>query len=381
MKKLFQAVCAFSAVVVAASVVTPFSVLAIDPSQTVQLTADQFAAMLGDTITGQYLGTDNQYHAITGTRYSNPPAISSCDISGYSTSELVSRPQVWYAFPYPADYMTAAQDVMFPNLLVDMDLHFLNVTYCDWGIGSQFVDNYVLNTAAYNYYVTPIGQIKPWFFSNVGDSLSDIFELPDRASLSGYCPTVNYSNGCWGSMNAHKIENASASDLYLGQASVACVGAEPYTSKFYITINCPVLNVGYQFAGHASPPSGGGDGGVSGSATGGVTGTITTDITGQNVDLDIHIDYTEPGLNAEQQEQHNELSNAMNEYHNLEDSLLDAAVSGVDIDSMPDMEYDPEDFEDAEPIFSFWNVNVIAVMLSWVGIIGFLSYILFGKWV
>lgn len=248
---------------------------AIDPSQTVQLTADQFAAMIG-TPEFYYLGTDMQYHAVTATRYASPPQINACAVDGYGATELNARPQIWYQIPYPADFAPNTLEPYYPNILLSLDLHFSGVTYCDFGVGSQYVNT--SSGAGGSYVSQPLSVFSPWFYSQIGDDVSDVLLLSSRGSGSQYGGYCNYTNGVGSSMNAHKIEQQSPGDLYFGDISIAAVGEEPWTSSFYIIINAPVLNAGYVFEGHASPPTPGGDSG--GTISGNGKGTITTDISG-----------------------------------------------------------------------------------------------------
>ena len=192
---------------------------AIDPSQTVELTADQWYNMIG-TPDCYYLGTDQQYHSITPTRYANPPAITSCNVSDYGVSELTSRPTVWLKFTYPQDYAPNTSEPYYPIIRLDLDLHFSNVTYCDFGAGSQYVAS---DGSALAYATQNISVFSPWFYSIIGDHISDVLQLSPSRTDSGIGGTANYSNGVWSSMNAHKIERQAPADLYFGEISLCCL--------------------------------------------------------------------------------------------------------------------------------------------------------------
>lgn len=373
MKLLSKLAAVLASGVVAVSAVAPFTASAIDPADTITFTAQQWQSMIGNSISGYYLSTDGTFKPIT-LQYQAPTSVAYTDIEGLSTTDYVGATVIWYGGYYPSDWN--GTETYYPLWSFDLNLHFGNVTYF-----RGFTGNVLSDFLTQRYNVVPVSTLKNYYDINLGQNVSDIVQLTGRRTDSTLGGLVHMQNGYTLSALYWEEEYSNPTDLYIGTANYAVVDASG--SYCWIGFVCPTINSGYVYYGHSEPPTPPTNPEYPPSVlTGEVSGVVTTDASGQTgINLDVNLEIPQETLNSHQNDTRGEMSGAMSEYHQIEDSLLSGAVSDINLDSLPLEEYDPEEFEDAEPIFSFWNINLIAVMISWVGIISFISYILFGKWV
>lgn len=210
------------------------------------MTGSQFAAMLGQTLQGYYLASDNNYHAVTLT-YAGDSTISSIDADGFVMgSDFTGIPVCWYSCHYPNDYRYVATED--PLWIVDINVHFGNVSYF------KSLTCNALNTVMYNKFTTyPLSNFSPYYDICVGDTVSDVIQLGSRSTLSGSAALLNMTNSYVCSVIPFEIERQQAADLYIGTANYCCVAMDE--GVVWIGFAAPLINSGYTYIGHGAPPS------------------------------------------------------------------------------------------------------------------------------
>lgn len=159
-----------------------------------------------------------------------------------------------------------------------------------------------------------------------------------------------------------------------------------YTESGYtwLWITCPVINSDWEDPVYPNPDP---DLPAYVNVDGEASGSISENSSGGydiNYNYNIQVpDYNgvlNPSLNGDQSSRMGIARDTVDEYHTAEEGLLSEADDALS--SLPDMEFDETLIEDAENPFSeFFGINIVGIMVFWVGAIAFISYILFGKWV
>lgn len=367
--------------------IAPFThVSAYDlPTGTTHISSDTLVAWLGDSLSAQYVGTDLEYHATTARRINANESIVSSDMDGYTSNLYNGRTMAWYLVDIPsADAFTAYAYA--PIVTIDFNLHLQNITYCDFGF-AYYVSNKYQNVS----YAT----CQPYCFLdyNYQGQYNKLYNPPAAGIYSGHLGTFGTAlSPQYGTHYGGGIVqlSGSASDLYLGTLSACCLGNFNGGLVVGISLLDIILNEDYVLASSAPPPQGG-DSGEGDTPSVPSNGTINGQISenssgGYDVNYNIEIsmpDYTpyiNPDWDSAQKERVDGARENVDQYHTAEEGLLSEADNGLS--SIPDMEFDESLIEDAENPFSeFFGINIVGIMIFWVGAIAFISYILFGKWV
>lgn len=355
------------------------------PTGTTHISSDTLVAWLGDTLPAQYVGIDLEYHATTARRINANESIVSCDMDGYTSNLYNGRTMAWYLVDIPsADAFTAYAYA--PIVTIDFNLHFQNVTYCDFGF-ANFVSNKYQNVS----YAT----CQPYCFLdyNYQGQYNKLYNPPAAGTYAGHLGTFGTAlSPQYGTHYGGGIVqlSGSASDLYLGTVSACCLGNFNGGLVVGISLLDIILNDDYVLASSSPPPQGGDSGGgdtPSVPSNGTINGQISENSSGgYDVNYNIEIsmpDYTpyiNPDWDAAQKERVDGARENVDQYYTAEEGLLSEADDGLS--SLPDLEFDETLIEDAENPFSeFFGINILGIMIMWVCGIAFISYILFGKWV
>lgn len=249
------------------------------------MTASQYAAMLGQTLQGYYLASDDTYKPVTLT-YGGSTNISSIDAEGFVMgSDFTGVPVCWYSCSYPRDYRYVNTED--PLWMVEVNVHFGNVSYF------KSLTCNALNTVMYNKFTTyPLSNFSPYYDICVGDTASDIIQLGSRSTLSGSAALLNMANSYVASVIPFEIERQQATDLYIGTANYCCVAMDE--GVVWIGFAAPLINTGYTFIGHGAPPASPVEPPLDwgeGQSVGEVTGTIEDDGNGtQNINVTVTTD-------------------------------------------------------------------------------------------
>lgn len=387
MKKRFKAILGRVAAFFSA---LPFAIssLAFPASadeQYLRLSWSTWSDMVGASVQGYYLADGDLLKPITLTLRTNSSSktgtITSVDMDVSDSSMLVNSYLAVYECTIPSD-VKLSSDSFLPVLQVDWNVHFSNVTYVGY-VGGTFV-NTVFTTLSRS-------SLSQYNYLQSGSSSSGVVSLPGRSSDSSLAglyrqSTVSSTYDCSGCFYSY---TGNATDLYIGTqyfSNLRSVGSN--SNKWYVMLSAPYINPDYVFEGNDPPPS---IPDSSTTANGSGSGTITENSSG-GYDFSYNIEVEVPDYSA----QFNDLESAINpdydssnldrlssnvdDYQTVEDSLLDLANDGLS--STPDLEFDDSLIEDAyNPLDSFFGINIVGIMVFWVGCIAFISYILFGKWV
>lgn len=371
-------ICGTIAGVVAAFALTPFLYTsAYDlPTGTVHVDSATIKGWIGDTVSAQYLGSDGEYHATTAS-YLGIQYISGANMQGLTANNYNGRSVLWYGVPYPSDAMTAYS--FSPVAIITPNIHLSNVTYCDFGfafhLSNKFLNvsyNSVLPYCYVDYYYGSAGTL----YAAEGATGNLVGHLGSYSIVGS-----NYYGG-----NMLVLEG-SATDFYLSSISGACGGTYNGQLVFGIAVCDMILNSDYILEENAPPPGGGGGDTPSFSGTGSMHGTATENSDGGydinyeiNIEMPDYTPYINPDWNEAQADRVNSARANVDEYQTLEDDLL--LEVDDNLSSLPDMEFDDTLIEDGyNPFSEFFGINIVGIMVFWVGAIAFISYILFGKWV
>ena len=346
------------------------------PTGTVHVDSATIQSWIGNTVAAQYLGADGEYHATTAT-YAGVQYIYGANMSGLASNDYNGRSVLWYTVPYPNDSMTAYS--FSPVCILQPEIHLSNVTYVDFGFAFHLSNKFLnvsYNTALPYTYME-------YYYGTSGTLYAAEGATGDLVGHLGSYQIIgsNYYGG-----NMKKLEG-SANDFYLSNISGACGGTFNGGLLFGIGVCDLILNSDYVLEENAPPPSGGGGDTPTFSGTGSINGTVSENSSGgYDVNYDINIDmpdytpYINPDWDSAQEERVDGARENVDQYHTAEEGILSEADDALS--SLPDMEFDETLIEDAENPFSeFFGINIVGIMIMWVCVIAFISYILFGKWV
>lgn len=242
------------------------------PTGTTHISSDTLVSWLGNSLPAQYVGTDLQYHATMAYRVNTTESIVSSDMDGYTGNLYNGRSMAWYCVDIPsADVFTAFPYA--PVVTIDFNLHFQNVTYCDFGF-ADYVSNKYQNVS----YAT----CQPYCFLdyNYQGTYNKLYNPPASGTYAGHLGTFGtVFSPSYGTHYGGGIVQLSgtASDLYLGTVSACCLGNFNGGLIVGISLLDIILNDDYILASSAPPPQGGDSGGgdtPSGSSSGSLSGTI-----------------------------------------------------------------------------------------------------------
>lgn len=250
---------------------------AIDPADTLKLSNDMFFGMLGNTIAGQYLGTDGQMHAITFNKGSANTNIAQTNMLGYTAADWQGYSCSYFA-TVPADfYEPAPSSGEHSVLILSPNLHYQNITYFKFGL--TWLNTNGAWQSAYNS--TPYTNFSPYVYLHAGDTISDTYSLSRRSDNTMGADT-------WNSLSQTRnpflgfSDEGNWDDFYIGDIYISPIGAR--NSYFQIFFVCPTVNSDYLYAGHGIAPAEpvtttvstqtGGSGGIGGG------GSVTTDASG-----------------------------------------------------------------------------------------------------
>ena len=263
------------------------------PAGTTHISSDTLVSWLGTTLPAQYVGTDLEYHSTTARRISSTESIVSSDMDGYTSNLYNGRTMAWYLVDIPtADTFTVFPYA--PIVTIDFNLHFQNVTYCDFGF-ADYVSNKYQNVS----YTT----VQPYCYLdyNYQGQYNKLFNPVASGTYAGHLGT--FGTALSASYNTHYgggiIQlSGSSSDLYIGTVSACCLGNFNDGLIVGICLLDIIINNDYILSTSAPPPQGGESGGgdtPSGPSSGSVTGTIKDNGDGTQ-DVNITIEQDNSGL-------------------------------------------------------------------------------------
>lgn len=344
-----------------------------DNTPYIRMTSNTLASYVGSSVDAYYLANDDTMKHFTlnvGTFSSYVSSVSSDD-----NTYALSGSQIIAADGYlPSDAKLVGN--FYPVIDVYWNVHFSNVKYFDSAAfvtrASSMNKTNIFFTGLWDDYATS----NYW---TVGANASSVGSL--ISSTSGANPGYFILNNL--SVSTHKFcarfihYLGDPIDFYLGIAHYSCVS---YDNSGYIQvgITCPAINSDYVFEGNDQIPGIPDDSGGSGSASGTASGTYGDGSISLDIDVSVP-DYSSLINPSYDSSRLDEMGVDISDYHSAESSLLDAANDGLS--SVPDLELDSDLIEDAyNPLQSFFGINIVGIMVFWVGAIAFISYILFGKW-
>lgn len=353
-----------------------------------RLSWSTFSSLIGNTVQGYYLADGGVLKPITLSLHDNSTqyitSVSMDNSLAPNAATLAPNSYIcWYKCSIPSDLYLSSESYL-PYFQIDWNVHFTNITYfgCDTICYNQRVYT-TLNRqylAQYNTFIagSDNSSVHTVPFASGSDTLAGRTYVSGKTEVN-----QDFFGGVWA------FYEGSAIDYYIGSATYSNVFYNKYGDYIYFGISCPVINPEWSFVDNSAPSApggGGGDDGGGGSANGSASGTYGDgDI---NLDLDISVpDYSsrldaiEDAINPSyDSSQLDNMDSDISDYYSAESSLLDAANDGLS--SVPDLEFDSELIEDAyNPLQSFFGINIVGIMIFWVGAIAFISYVLFGKWV
>lgn len=236
-----------------------------------------FFGMLGNSISGQYLGNDGQMHAITFSKGSANTNLTNVNMYGYTTDDWRGYSCSYFA-AVPADfYVPAPSSGEHSVLILSPNLHFQNISYFKFGL--SWLNTNSAWQSAYN--TTPYTNFSPYIYLHAGDTISDTYSLSRRSDNT-------MGADIWNSLNQSRnpflafSDEGSWDDFYLGDIYISAIGAR--NNNFQIFFVCPTVNSDYLYAGHGTAPADpvtttvttqtGGSGAIGGG------GSVTTDASG-----------------------------------------------------------------------------------------------------
>lgn len=394
MKKRFKAILGRVAALVSALpfVISSLSLSVSADTYYTRLSWSTFSSLIGSTVQGYYLADGGVLKPITLSLHDNNTqyitSVSMDNTLAPNATTLAPNSYIcWYKCSIPSDLYLSSESYL-PYFQIDWNVHFTNVTYfgCD-----TFCYNQRVYTTLNRQY---LAQYNTFIAGSDNSSVHTVPFASGSDTLAGRTYVVNkseagqdYFGGIWA------FYEGTATDYYIGSATYSNVFYNKYGDYIYFGLSCPVLNPEWSFVDNSAPPApggGGGDDGGGGSATGSASGTYGDgDI---NLDLDISVpDYSSrldaiedainPSLDSSQSDIYNKFDSEGEEYHNLENSLLDNMASQIDnMDSIV-FEFDPTYVEEAEDFTPLFNYPLVMWMTNLVLIISLISFLIFGKWV
>ena len=196
-----------------------FSSFAIDPADTITMSADMWRSICGanNTLSVHYLATDMTYKSATMT-YNSTQAIRSVDCAGLSSSSFAGREIVFYTMHAPVDFYLPAFSSGIPNIIVSLDLHFQNVTYFDFAYVNPIYNKEGWQSS---YNSISASQLSEWAFIQAGDSISDIHSIPARSNSGAPAICINNNHPSELQGFCPSIDEGTFSDYYIGDVSFA----------------------------------------------------------------------------------------------------------------------------------------------------------------
>lgn len=364
------------AAVIGACIIAPFSVSA--DTTTKQWSASEWDSLFS-VVTGQYLGSDLQYHSCEFRSVGASSLIQENIYPGYQS--FVGRTVVYYQayvdsqsnIPIQAYYNSAA--LYDSKFIMDFDFSFVDCNYCSIGFMSYcYPDSEYQAFLGTNLTIFEETNTNCWAYEN-----NYIRTTPYTNNYTAPCQIREANHNRFLCTGGLAPISQSPGTIHFKQLDFALVGSNDSSGSF-IAIVLPITNVDAQIV------LGGDDSGDSTNVSGSLDGSITPDgSSGYDVNVNVNVNIPD---------YHNDInpsydSSGMDEMKDMVDSVADAENSLLssadnDLSSLPgDLEWDDDLVEEAvgNPFETFFNENIIGIMVFWVGSIAFISYILFGKWV
>lgn len=292
---------------------------AIDPADSITFTPAQWSSMIGSTINGYYLSTDNTFKPIQLT-YDTYTYVGRTDIDGVAEQDFAGACVCWYRTYYPADW--AGNETYYPLWTIDLNLHFGNVTYF-----RGFFGNVLSDFLSQRYNVVPVSTLRQYYDITMGQNMSDVVQLSARRTDSSLGSLVYMQNGYVLSALYYEEEYSNPTDLYIGTANLACVDAAG--GMCYIGFVCPTINSGYVYYGHSEPPAPPSSD-IPGSMSGSGSGLITTDASGvTGFAWDVTLDMPEYMYSGSFAEYSDSMPSALSSMQSGMDSFGTTAVSAL----------------------------------------------------
>lgn len=378
MKVLKAAVVVGSALAFSLSALTPF--FASADSEIITLSGFQTAQMLGVSIEAYYLGTDMQYHRRDLSLVDTSRTFVSSNLpSDHPLKELEGHAVCFYSVVNPDDLYDNSGVVtdtsQSPLWLVSWNVQLENVTHFVGGCSSIHYSRY------FDY---PLSSLRMYNYFTGGEYSSSVHPV-DAGTTAGVANSASftYLSGV-GSIVGDSYDG-TAITYYIGDSAFSAVNPHYAGNYTYFYFIAPSINSDYVLSGSSPPPDPPSDPVYTASGT--ASGIISENSSGgYDVDYNISIDMPDysglinPELDIDQSSRMGDARDTVDEYHNAEEVMLSEADDGLS--SLPDLEFDETLIEDAENPFSeFFGINLVGIMVFWVGAIAFISYVLFGKWV
>ena len=365
MKVLKAAAVVGSAFAFGLSALTPFSASADD---LITLQPAIWKGMLGDTLQGQMLKSDLSYQSVTFT-YQDYFEINPYD-QNFDVDFLYGNIVLRYSAPVPPGWTGIYS--------VDIPVTFPYITTLDFSV-LGWVD---LTTIANN----SIQDFRQYCFGSYsyGGVQTTVYPQTNAAGTKGGCFRLGSSNS-WRTAGVSCLRFGLydfSGTVNLLEVSENYGYTENGQTNIFITL--PLVNSDYEDEPYPDP---GPDIPAYVTVDGEASGSISENSSGGydiNYNYNIQVpDYNgvlNPSLNGDQSSRMSGARDTVDEYHTAEQGLLSEADDGLS--SLPDLEFDESLIEDAENPFSeFFGINIVGIMVFWVGAIAFISYVLFGKWV
>lgn len=387
MKKRFKAILGRVAALASALLFSisslTFPASADSEYQMTSISNDVFRSILmpgTDHLNGYYLSTDGSYKPCTFVPRAYFTTFVGSDISGGVQNYLAQSSCLSFGCTDYGSDIALTGNFLYPIFKIPLNLHFGNVKECYYGC-----TYYVGNTSFYDY---PIGSIRPYAYMVAGSYNSSITYIGANSSGFPNRATITTSSGAPLSLFTSILGSfsSSGSDLYISELDICC--ADLGNGEANISVIVPRLNNDYIIFANSEPPS-------FSSSSGTVSGTASENSSGGfDVDFDISLDVPDysyrldaiegainPSLDSAQADIYNDFDSEGEEYHNLENSLLDNMASQIDnMDSIA-FEFDPTYVEEAEDFTPLFNYPLVMWMTNLVLIISLISFLIFGKWV
>lgn len=371
------------AAVIGACIIAPFSVSADNVNNRFVINADYWVDYYED-IHGIYLDREGNYQPITFHAY-EAGTYSGAVTDMWYYNNIHYNPNGKALVNYVSD-VTGDQvynDYQQFKIILYPNIHFTDCSYFEFGISSLIYPNFQ------SFCTRPYEAVKPFNFFNYNILSINYSEKIYLAGEQGMIYPFNYNHstsdlgytGFYG-FGAYEYDT----DIVIDEIDISAImntSGEPlYFSIFLPTVSeNTVLESPYITP---NPPTT--------EMSGAVSGTIVSNSTGFDANFNFNVDT--PDYNGKLDSIESAInpsydSSGMDEMKNMVDSVADAENSLLisadnDLSSLPgDLDWDEELVEDAvgNPFETFFNENIIGIMVFWVGSIAFISYILFGKWV
>lgn len=377
------------AVVTAAALFTlsslvPLTIYADNPATRYQIYAQEFTDYY-DHIPASYLGFDGEYHSTYFDLYAPLANTTSSGMCYYPSGErynTASMPMVWY---YCTDeiYNVTQNNALWevPKIIVHLNMHLSSCSYVTFGWSGY-------SEVMSGFYGLPYAAVEPYnyidFFIDRPEN-SGTINLGATDSFSYPCKLYNNS----GSGGIQTIASTNDDDIYITDITYSC-STRDSTGRVWLGLYLPYVSENTVLEERGLPPEPSDDPAFT-DLTGVITGDLVSNTTGYSANFDININA--PDYNSKLDAIQSAInpaydSSSIDDMHaaiqtgvSEENELLGEASTALT--SLPDsMEFDESLTSDAiNPLNSFFNENIIGIMVFWVGTIAFLSYILFGKWV